>query len=130
MAVTEAGLYINSVTHDGNSLGTPVGYAWDEQIDYVEIPAAGKEGPSAQGSVRKRLVAEVEYLEGARLAVEAVGTLIIKVHLKDGGERTVTITNMKTGTLSDSSGTTPTRFRQQFVHEGDMDTSPVAIAET
>lgn len=130
MAVTEAGLYINSVTHDGTPFGTPVGYAWDNQVDYVEIPAAGKEGPSAQGSVRKRLVAEIEYLEGQPADIESVGTLIIKVHLKDGGERTVTMTSMKAGTYSDSSGTTPTRFRQQFVHEGDMDTDPVTIAET
>jgi len=129
MPVTEAQLIIASITHGGTPYGTSVGFAWDNQADYVEIPDEGKTGPSAQGLIRRRLIAENEFLEGQVIAIDTKGSLVITINAKDGGLTTETMTNMLASTYSNSSGGVPFRKRQQHIHEGDMDADPLTISE-
>lgn len=129
MAVTEAQLFINSISVGGSSKGVPVGYAWDNQADYVEIPAPGKTGASAQGLIRRRLICEIEWLDGQATAIGTVGTIIISISQKDTGVTTHTMTSMKAGTYGSSGASVPFRYRQQFVNESDIDSDPLTIVE-
>lgn len=128
MAVADAGIIIVSATHNGNTINEPVGYAWDHQVDYVEIPAAGSVGADAQGRIRERLIAEVEYIDAGHMVIETKGSLVLVDKQKDATNETTTITNMVAGGMSKSTGAIPHRHRQQFVNESSMATDPVTFS--
>lgn len=120
MSVANSNILLKSVTF-GSSIDEPVGFAVMEEVDDVEIPAAGQTGSTAVGIVRKRIVIEVEWIGSTTPFASYDGTnptaanIVATFQTKDGSStRTVTIPTCVPLSNGVSTATIPFRYRQTF----------------
>lgn len=128
MALENAELTIVAAQHGAAAFGTPVGFAFEHRVEHAELSEPGEEGPSALGPMNKRLVAEVEWLDGAPVPPGTVADLAVTVRRKDGAHATFTLASMKAGTYAKRTGSAPFRWRQRFEHRGAIASDPLAIS--
>lgn len=133
MSVQHAGLLLVSVTGPA-TFDQPVGFAFMEEVDNIEIPGAGEVGPTGQGIMRKRVIVEVEWIGNtAPLASydgsSTGGTAIVASYkCKDpANTRTITVADVRPFGRGFSTGSVPFRYKQTFMYQGAYGSDPVSF---
>lgn len=130
MGASAAESLLVSATHNGHAIDTPVGFSWERAADVCEVRGPGKTGPSSIGVVAGALVAIVDFVGKGFMAVGDKGSLVIVKKTNAGATVTDTLSGMIALAFADQMNrdAPPGVYRQRFVHEGDMDTEPIAQA--
>lgn len=133
MSVSHAPLLLVSVSYNSAAFDEPVGFAFMEEVDSIEIPSAGKVGPTGQGILRKRVIAEVEWIGNTAPVASYDGSstggnsVVATFSCKDpANTRTVTLSSMRPFGRGMSTGSVPFRYKQTFMYQGSYDSDPVS----
>lgn len=129
MAEGEAGWQITSVLHGAVNLGEVTGARVREEVETGEIRALDSVGPAANPIGACRLTAEVRTLNrNDYVARGTKASLVVAFKDADAGTGSITATNMVRTTQEWDQGTMREHDHSiQFVHEGDMATTPITI---
>lgn len=79
----------------GSQVGTATGFSWAFEKEDVILRNEGSVNPNVVGTIRKNLVATVDFLEGTIPAESDVAaSLVIVSKTTDGTSKTTTLSNM------------------------------------
>lgn len=121
MAAADSIAFVNSGTHNANSIGMVVAFSVGYLEQILTVPAEGTAEASSRSAVRKDLTAIVESLNTSRMAPADKGSLVLVGKKMNGSTtQTHTLANMVASEYAYAidRDSPPARLRQTFVYEG------------
>ena len=119
-----------SIVHGSTYLGIAVGFAYEETHDDVVIRGEGVPGPSCVGEVSANLVCTADFLVPPPITPtsQTAASLVITTKQADTGTKTHTLANMlpRGFAVEMNRDAPPLRYRQRFIHKGNLTSSPVS----